>query len=321
MSERNSGAAPDRAAARRALRWGLVLTGLLAVGELIGGWISGSLALMGDALHMGTDMSALGVSIIALWIADRPADARRSYGSQRVEILASLMLGMVLVGLAVFLVHEAIERLKSPRELLALPMLAVAVVGLVVNLVVLRRLHHQDHHMGVRAALLHVLGDTVSSVAVVVGAVVIAVTGWVWVDPALTLLVACIILLSTYGLLREAVDILLESVPADLESAEVLGALQAVPGVREVHDLHIWCLTPAERMMSVHVVAEDAAADRDGLLRRLKEVLRERFGLGHTTIQLQGPDYDRDEEALHHVAGCCDEDTPGSVHAGGAARR
>jgi cobalt-zinc-cadmium efflux system protein len=269
----------------------LVLTGTIAVAEAVGGYLTNSLALMSDAGHMLTDVSALGLSLLALWFAGKPADPRRTYGYYRMEILSALLNGVVLLGLTGFITWEAWERLRAPAVVRLGPMAVVAGVGLLANLGALAFLH-RTHSMNVRGAFLHVLGDALSSVGVLVGAGLMALTGWYVVDALISVLIAVVIVVGAVRLVREAVDVLLEAVPAHVEVGAVKELLLRVEGVRAVHDLHVWTISSGMYALSAHLVVEDPmVCNNDAILSAVKHDLFDRFGIDHTTIQIESETY------------------------------
>ena len=279
----------DREHAREvgAVRTGLVASSVVCLLELVGGWLTNSLALLTDAAHMFTDVAAMSLTLFALWIATRPASERKTFGYYRAEILAALVNGVILCVLVFGIILEAWRRLREPPVVHAGPMLAIAVVGVLVNLFVARGLHeHQGRSLNLRGAYLHVVSDLLGSLGAALGGVVILTTGWQEADPLVSLLIAGLILFSSWKLVREAVDVLMEAVPAHVDVDELERALAAVEGVEEVHDLHVWTLTTGRYALSAHVVARDRVGD-DGLLAALSEVCRRDFQVEHTTIQVE----------------------------------
>ena len=248
---------------------------------------TGSLALLADAAHMLVDTGGLLMSLLAVWFAERPATPAKTYGYYRVEILAALVNGVVLCLLAVGIVVKAYERLWQPTDVAGVPILVVAVLGLVVNLASVGLLRSgAGESLNVRSAYLEVLGDAASSAAVIVAGAIILLTGWTIADPLASLAIALLILPRTWTLLRQAVNVLLEGAPPHLDVSEIESALCAAPGVQRVHDLHVWTLTSGREAMSAHVVvAPDAAKDR--ILEDLHVILHARFGIDHTTIQVE----------------------------------
>jgi cobalt-zinc-cadmium efflux system protein len=269
----------------------LGLTGTIAVAEAVGGYLTGSLALLSDAGHMLTDISAIGLSLLALWFSGKPADLKKTYGYYRMEILSALLNGVLLLVITVGIVVEAWERFQTPTPVHLGPMAVVATVGLLSNLLSLAFLH-RTHSMNVRGAFLHVLGDTLSSVGVLVGAGVMAVTGWYAVDPLISLLISCVIVVGAVRLVRDAVDVLLEAVPAHVDMPAVKEMLLKVQGVRDVHDLHVWTIASGMYALSAHLVVEDPkVGNNDEILSAVKHELFDRFKIDHTTIQIESETY------------------------------
>ena len=284
----------SRAAERRGLRRALLLTATILVAEVIGGYVSNSLALLADAGHMFTDALAIALAYAAIGFATRPPTAHKTYGWYRLEVLAALANGVTLVVMSLFIFWEAYERVVAPPEVSTGTMLLVATIGLVANGFGLFFLHGHGHSLNMRGAYLHVLGDLLSSVAVVAGGVFMAFTGVFIIDPILSVLIGLIIIASAYRLLRESVDVLLEAIPSGIELEEVGNAIAQVDGVLGVHDLHIWCITSGLNALSCHVeVDTDSLAECDALLGNINHMLRERFAITHTTIQMESEDYRR----------------------------
>jgi cobalt-zinc-cadmium efflux system protein len=279
-----------RSKEKRGLTVALGITGVVFFAELIGGWISGSLALRADAGHMFADVVALGISLAGLTLAMRPVDARRTWGYFRLEILTALANGVLLHVVAAFVLVEAWERFQTPEAVRLAPMLGVASIGLVANLVSMRFLSGAHRSLATRGAFLHVLSDTMSSVAVVAGALVMMATEWFWVDAALSALIAILIVVNAWGLVREAVSVLLEGIPLGIEIDAVRGALGGLGGVTDVHDIHIWTITSGMFAFSCHlsVRAGLSHSERDEILTHAKTVLHDRFGIDHSTIQIEG---------------------------------
>ncbi|MBI5500608.1 MAG: cation transporter [Deltaproteobacteria bacterium] len=279
---------PARRRERRRLGWAIAVTAAAMVGELIGGLWVGSLALVSDAGHMLTHAFALGVSLTAILLAARAATAERSFGFHRVEILAALLNGVVLLGATVWITWEAAERFRRPAPILETPMLVVAAVGLGVNLFTAWLLHDVGKHdLNVRSAFLHMLGDTVSSVAVVAGAIVIGGTGWLWIDPALSLGICVLILIWSAGLIRDAVRVLLEAAPYGMSIQNVRAGIGACfPEVVALHDVHVWTVTSGMVAMTARVEVRLESLDECcELAARLEPYLRSEFGIGHATLQ------------------------------------
>lgn len=256
--------------------------------EVAGGILSGSLALIADAGHMLTDTAALGLAWFAARIARRPATPHRSYGHHRFQVLAAFINGAALIGLSAWIVIEAIERFFDPVEVLGGIMLAVAVAGLLVNVAAFLILHGGSRrNLNIRGALLHVIGDLLGSVAAIVAAGVILVTGWMPIDPMLSILVALLILRSAWVIVGSSWHLLMEGTPEGFDVAEITRDLPSlVPGVLDVHHIHLWALTPERPVITLHArIGEDA--DADAALRGLQAALAERYGLDHATIQLE----------------------------------
>jgi len=279
--------------ARRGLALTLGLTGVIMVVEIVGGIWANSLALLSDAGHMLTDLLALGMALFAVTVASRPATARRTYGYYRVEILAALNNGMILLVICVILFYEAWQRFTRPEQVNGRMVLGVAAVGLLANLAGMVILSARSGSLNVRAARLHLIGDALSSAGVLVAGGVIALTGWYRIDALMSFAIGLVIMISAFRLVRETTDILLESTPHGIDPAEVCEAIQRVPGVREVHDLHIWSITSGMTALSGHVKVDPGClAASDEALNRIKETLRDRFSIDHTTLQLESETYD-----------------------------
>jgi cobalt-zinc-cadmium efflux system protein len=272
---------------RRALAAALVLVaGFLGL-EVVAGVLADSLALLADAGHMLSDTGSLALALFAAWIAQRPATPERSFGYRRAEILAALANGVALVAVAVWVFVEAGRRLSDPQEPLGGWMLAVGAVGLAVNVAAAWILSRRgSESLNVRAALRHVLADLAGSVGVVAAGAVVLGTGWAYADPVAGILIGLLVLASSWTILRDSVGILLESAPRGLDAEEVGHAMAAHPGVREVHDLHVWTITSGFPALSAHVLV-DPGADCHGLRLQLQSRLREQFGLEHTTLQVE----------------------------------
>jgi len=267
----------------------LGLTGLIFFAELVGGLVTGSLALLSDAAHVFFDVFALALSYVAIRLASLPPNERHTYGYHRLRVLAALVNGASLLFVAFEIFREAITRFSNPEPVLAGPMLVVAVIGLVVNVVVAFVLRGHDHEdLNVRSAFLHVLGDTLASVGVIVAGVIIILTGWTVIDPLISLLIAVIILVGSGNLLRRSLHILVEGVPRGMTAHEVAEAMNGVDGVTEIHDLHVWTVSPGYISLSSHVVLDDQSlSEAQKIIEDLKATLAERFGIEHTTIQVE----------------------------------
>jgi cobalt-zinc-cadmium efflux system protein len=262
---------------------------VVMVAEIVGGLLSNSLALLSDAGHMLVDALALSISLIAIWIARRPADTVKTYGYHRVEIMAALTNGVILVLVAVFIFYQAYQRLLEPAEIDAALMMGIAAVGLVANLtgmLLLRGARHSS--LNIKAAFWHILGDTISSFGVIVGGIIIAVTDWTIVDPIIAIVIGTIILWGAVRLVRESSDILLEAVPGHIQMEEVGRVMMDIPGVRDVHDMHIWTITSGIYALSAHVLIDDQTVARSAeISRAVERELARRFNITHTTLQLE----------------------------------
>jgi cobalt-zinc-cadmium efflux system protein len=267
----------------------LLLTALILIAQIVGGILTGSLALLSDAAHIFLDMLALAMSYGAIRLARIPANTQHTFGFYRVKIFAALINGITLFIIVFEILREAWQRLQSPQEVIVGPMLIVATIGLIVNLAVVRLLHDHDHDdLNTRSAFLHVLGDTLSSVGVIGGGLVIWLTGWYWVDPLMSVFIALVLLVGSGRVLRESIHVLMEGVPTGLDVAQVNNTILSVAGVRNVHDLHVWSIVPGYPMLSAHVVMDDQPLSQTGqLIHDLNHHLMDQFGIQHTTIQLE----------------------------------
>lgn len=263
------------------------VTAIIAAAEVVGGLMSGSLALLADAGHMLFDLLALAVALAALIMGARPADATHTWGYKRIEVLGALINSLLLVGVSVGIGIEAVSRYLHPEPLQVGTMLTVAVVGLVANLVSLMILGSGHHDMGVRGAVLHVLGDTLSSVGVIVGGIVIAYTGYTRIDALLSAMIALVLVLGSVNLMRDVANILLEAAPRNINTGALRAAIGAVEGVAHVYDMHLWSITQNMPALSAHVVTTDAATDANEVRGRIEAVLKERFHLLHSTLQME----------------------------------
>ena len=267
----------------------LVLTGTFMVVEVIGGIISGSLALLAAAGHMLTDTMALALAAFAFRVSSRPADGRRSYGYQRVQIIAAFVNGLSLLGIVGWILFEAVMRLIDPPDVIGRTMLIVASAGLLVNIFAFVVLHGGDQdNLNIRGAALHVLGDLLGSVAAIIAALVVIRTGWMPIDPILSVLVATLILRSAWQLVRRSAHILLEGAPEWLDVDEMQEKIIArVPEVSEIHHVHVWGLTPQHLMLTMHVVLPENVVEPTPVVRRVKAVLMSDFGIDHSTIEAE----------------------------------
>lgn len=275
----------------RALSLALGVTLVLMGVEAIGGWLTGSLALLADAGHLFVDVGSLGIAIIGCWLATRPATAQMSYGYRRAEILAAVTNGVVLWAIAAAILYEAVQRLRTPHPVSAPGMLAVAVLGLAGNIASAALLGsaHRDN-LSVGAAFAHVRADVAAATGTIAASLVILITGWTPADAVVSCGVAGLVVVGAWPLVREAVTILMEGTPRGLSLIDVERAMSAVPGVRGVHDLHIWSLTTGLEAVSGHVLVDDLS-ESQRVLEDLGELLNTRFGLGHVTLQVETKEF------------------------------
>ncbi|WP_406871360.1 cation diffusion facilitator family transporter [Aminobacter sp. P9b] len=263
------------------------LTASFMIAEVIGGVVTGSLALISDAMHMATDAMALAIALIAIKVGRRAADLLRTYGYARFEILAAAFNALVLLGIAFYILYEAYERLYQSTEIASLGMLVVAVIGLAVNFTSMRLLTgHKDKSLNVKGAYLEVWADMLGSLGVIAGALVIWFTGWQWVDSLIAVGIGFMVFPRTWVLLKACVNILLEGVPPGMNLAEVEQAIATVPGVASVHDLHLWAITQSKASLTAHAVL-DVDADAEMVRRAIEARLQEKFDLHHTTLQME----------------------------------
>ena len=276
----------DRSGAKRALKLVLALTTVFLVAEVVGGLIADSLALLADAGHMLSDTLSLGVALFAAWLAGRPGGPSRTFGFRRAEILAALFNGVTLVVISIWIFIEAGQRFSDPPEVEAGLMLGIAVVGMAVNIAAARILQaHAGESLNVSAAMRHVIADLLGSVGVVLAALVILATGWEYADPLISIGIGILILGSSWSILRDSTRILLEASPADVDVQEVGREMASVPGVKEVHDLHVWTITSGFPALAAHVLV-DRDTDCHATRREIERLLDGRFGLEHTTLQV-----------------------------------
>jgi cobalt-zinc-cadmium efflux system protein len=275
-----------RGASRRALAVALAITATFTVVEVVGGVLTGSLALLADAVHMLSDNVSIALALVAVWLASKPSTPERTFGFKRAEVLAALANGVTLVALAVWIFYEAVRRLSDPPEVLGGWMLLVALVGLAVNVAAGWILYRsRGTSLNVEAALRHVLADLLGSIGVVAAAVVIVLGGWAEADPVASIAVGVLVLASSWTILRDSTAILLESAPRGLDTRSVGARLAASPGVVEVHDLHVWTITSGFPALSAHVLV-GRGEDCHGRRRELERLLAEEFGIEHTTLQV-----------------------------------
>ncbi len=275
------------------LLWALVITLAFAMIEAVSGWFSNSLALLGDAGHMFTDASALGLAALAAWLANRPPSHHHSYGLARAEVLAALINSVFMILIVIAITATAVQRLQTPEKIEAPTVIVIAALGLIVNILVAWVLHRGEQTLNVRAAMLHVMGDLLGSAAALIAGIIIYFTEWYRIDPVLSLIICALILVSSLRLLRETVHIIMEGVPHHIDLPDVGLAMAEIEGVNSVHDLHIWTLSSGRVALSAHVLLSNVD-EWPRILQQLQTLLHERFHIDHTTIQ---PEVD--EHVIH----------------------
>jgi len=269
------------------LKIALVLTGVYMFAEAIGGWLANSLALLADAGHMLTDVAAMALTLAAFWFASRPATARKTFGYYRLEILAAFVNGITLVLISLWVIYEASERWLAPPEIKGAQMTAIAVGGLIINLISAWLLHgDHEHNLNMRGAWLHVMGDALGSVTAIGAGVLILAFGWVWADAVSSVLISLIIIFGAWNLIKESVNVLLEGTPAHINLKAVEDAIRQTENVEDVHDLHVWTITSGMDALSVHIIHRDEVSQKE-LLRTVRRRLHDEFGIDHLTIQLE----------------------------------
>ena len=291
-----------REAGRRNLLISLALIGGYMVAEIIGGLLSGSLALLADAAHMFTDAAAIGLALFAMWLSGRPASVERTFGFHRTEVLAALVNALSLWLIAGWIFFEAFRRLSEPPEVQGPLMLIVGAIGLAVNIVVVLILHRSaEHSINVEAAFWHVVADLMGSVGVILSGLLVTVFGWWIADPILSVLIGLLILASSWSLVQKVFQVLLEGTPRHLDMYAVCSALEAPAGVTLIHDVHCWTITSGYEALTAHVLLDPAlsSAEIETLLRRLRGIASQEFGISHITLQVEQSITDCTED--HHV--------------------
>ncbi|ROL80019.1 cation transporter [Pseudomonas protegens] len=277
-----------RAGHERKLWIALGLTGSFMIAEVIGAFVTGSLALLSDAAHMMTDALALAISLVAIQVAKRPADRKRTFGYARFEILAAAFNALLLFVVAFYILFEAWQRLQAPAQIQSIGMLVIAILGLIVNLISMRLLASaSSESLNVKGAYLEVWSDMLGSLGVIIAALVILFTGWGWVDSVVAAAIGFWVLPRTWTLLKESMNVLLQGVPDGIDIEQVEQGIREVPGVSDVHDLHIWALTSGKNVLSAHLVAQLQGRDEQEVLARVTELLQERFEIAHVTLQVE----------------------------------
>jgi cobalt-zinc-cadmium efflux system protein len=288
MTHNHSSHEIQSAIGRRALRINLIIVLVVMVVEIIGGLLSNSLSLLGDAGHMLVDALALGLSLFALTISQRPATSTKTFGFYRVEIIAALANGVTLILVSVVVFYEAYRRFLSPPEVRTPIMLAVAVIGLIANFIGIYMLRKAGEGLNVKAAWWHILGDAISSIGVIAAGIIIMLTGWFYADPLIAVVIGIIILVGAVRLIRESVDILLEAVPKKVVVEKVIATLKNIDGVQDVHDIHIWTITSGMFALSAHLVVADRMVSKSGeIMEAANHTLANKHNITHTTLQLE----------------------------------
>lgn len=290
---------------RRRLLIVLLLTAIYMIAELFGGLWTGSLALLADAGHMLADVAALVLALIAVWFGARPATPRKTFGYYRLEILAALINGIGLVLISFFIFYEAYQRWFAPPVIRGVAMTIVAAGGLLVNLICVRLLHRdREKDLNVRGAWLHVMGDALGSTGAIVAGLLITLFGWTAADSLISVFIGLLIVWSSWHLIRDATNVLLEGTPAHINLAAVEEAIMETEGVSDVHDLHVWTITSGREALSAHVIHAYSISQPD-LLKELRAKLLDRFGVDHLTIQMETVDFE--DEAIHfcHAGTAC----------------
>lgn len=281
-----------RAGHEKKLWVALALTTSFMIAEVIGAFITGSLALLSDAAHMLTDSTALAISLVAIQIAKRPADKKRTFGYARFEILAAAFNAILLFMVAVYILYEAYQRLKTPTEIQSTAMLIVALIGLAVNLVSMRLLMSgSTESLNVKGAYLEVWSDMLGSLGVIGAALIIRFTGWTWVDSFVAAAIGFWVLPRTWVLLKESMNILLQGVPQGIDIVEVESRIRAVNGVEDIHDLHIWALTSGKNVMSAHLVVQRSSGEEQDVLTEVTRLMSEAFHIDHTTLHIENSQF------------------------------
>ena len=290
---------------RRKLSVVLVLTAVYMVAEAVGGWLTGSLTLLADAGHMLTDVAALALALVAAWFGSRPATSRKTFGYYRLEIVAALVNGVALVLISLLIIYEAIQRWSAPPAVRTNLMIAIAVGGLIVNLICAWILHgRHEIDLNIRGAWLHVMSDAMGSVAAIVAGLIMMFSGWYVADPLFSILIALLIVWSSWALIRESTNVLLEGTPSHINLAAVEAAILETTGVSEVHDLHVWTITSGREALSAHVIHSQTTQASE-LLRDLRAKLQAQFGVDHLTIQMETPDFEDETFHFCHAGTAC----------------
>jgi cobalt-zinc-cadmium efflux system protein len=290
---------------RRRLSLVLVLTAVYMVAEALGGWWTGSLALLADAGHMLTDVAALALALMAVWFAARPATSSKTFGYHRLEIIAALVNGVSLVLISLLIFYEAYQRWSSPPPVRGSIVIIVAAGGLVINLLCAWILHARDEiDLNIRGAWLHVISDALGSVGAIIAGIIMSLYGWYIADPLFSTLIGILIVWSSWRLIRESTNVLLEGTPAHINLAAVEDAILRTEGVADVHDLHVWTITSGREALSAHVI-HGYSISQPELLKELRAKLHDRFGVDHLTIQMETPDFEDETFHFCHAGTAC----------------
>jgi cobalt-zinc-cadmium efflux system protein len=293
------------ARSRRRLSIVLALTAAYTLAEAAGGWVTGSLALLADAGHMLADVAALALALVAVWFGSRPATSSKTFGYYRLEILAALINGVVLILISLLIFYEAYERWSQPPPVRSGLMMLVATGGLIINLACAWILHgdHKDD-LNMRGAWLHIMGDALGSVGAIIAAALMSLYGWYTADPLFSCLIGLLIIWSSWHLVRESTNVLLEGTPAHINLAAVEDAILRTEGVQDVHDLHVWTITSGREALSAHVIHLESISQAE-LLKELRTKLSDRFGVDHLTIQMETPDFEDETFHFCHAGTAC----------------
>jgi len=306
VSHLHSGHSHGRASeSRRKLTMVLVLTSIYMIAEVIGGWLTGSLALLADAGHMLADVAALALALIAAWFASRPATSNKTFGYYRLEILAALVNGVALVVISLLILYEAYQRWSAPPVVQGSAVMLVASGGLAINLISAWILHgRHEIDLNMRGAWLHVLSDALGSLGAIVAGAVMWLYGWFAADPLFSALIGVLIVWSSWRLIRESTNVLLEGTPAHINLAAVEDSILRTDGVSDVHDLHVWTITSGREALSAHVIHAYEVSQPE-LLKELRAKLHDRFGVDHLTIQMETPDFEDETFHFCHAGTAC----------------
>lgn len=286
---------------KKALLISFLITGIFMIVEAIGGWVTNSLALLSDAGHMLSDTVSLGIGVAAFKVGEKAADYSKTYGYKRFEILAALFNGITLAVVSIYIFYEAIRRFGSPPEISSTGMLVIAVIGLLVNIIVAFIMHSGDTHgnLNLRAAFLHVIGDLLGSVGAIIAAILIKLFGWGLADPIASVIVAILVLVSAWRVLRDSLQVLMEGVPKGVEVNHIIKIIRDVPGVIDLHHLHIWAITNEQKALSCHLVIDGAKKIEEGdkILQQVEQVLAKEH-IDHVTIQLESEQHHQDDTII-----------------------